>query len=173
MLVGGGERAGDAEVGHQGVAFAGDQDVLRLDVAVDEPLAVGVVERAARLGRDPDRLGHRQRTLPPEPIAEALAADERHGEPEEPVALARVVHRADVGVLQTGCGLDLPAEAVHAHAGGQLGEEDLHHDLAAERRLHRQEDPAHAPAAQLALEPVDIAEGLLQLVPEVRDHARI
>ncbi len=37
----------------------------------------------------------------------------------------------------------------------------------------RQEDPAHAAAAQLALEPVGLAQGLLQLVPEVRDHARI
>ena len=52
-----GER--DAEVGHQGRAVL-QQDVLRLDVAVDHALAVGVVERGGDLAREPERLLHRQ-----------------------------------------------------------------------------------------------------------------
>ena len=76
-------------------------------------------------------------------------------------------------VAELGGELNLPAEPIHAHARGQLREEHLHHDLPAERGLLRQEDPAHAAAPQLALEPVGLAQGLLELVPEIRDHARI
>ena len=40
-------RPGDAEVGHQGVAVL-EQDVLRLDVAVDDAVLVGVVPARPR-----------------------------------------------------------------------------------------------------------------------------
>ena len=40
------QRPGDAEVGHQGGAVAGEEDVLRLDVPVDDAVLVGVVECA-------------------------------------------------------------------------------------------------------------------------------
>jgi hypothetical protein len=36
-----------------------EQDVLRLDVAVDHPLAVGAGQRVGHLPRDPERLVHR------------------------------------------------------------------------------------------------------------------
>ena len=48
-------RERDAEVRQHRLAFL-DQDVLRLDVAVHEPLAVRVVERARHLLRDRERL---------------------------------------------------------------------------------------------------------------------
>ena len=50
---------GDAEVGDQGGAVL-EQDVLRLDVAVDDALAVRVVERRGHLAREPERLVHRE-----------------------------------------------------------------------------------------------------------------
>ena len=55
------ERAGDAEVGDLGAALVVDQDVLRLDVAVDEAVLVRALERPADLDRVGDGLGHRQR----------------------------------------------------------------------------------------------------------------
>ena len=48
-----GERARDAEVGDLGAAFLADEDVLRLDVAVDDHALVRGAERA----RDLDRVG--------------------------------------------------------------------------------------------------------------------
>ena len=46
---------GDAEVGQLGRAVAGDHDVARLDVAMDDPGLVGRLQRAGDLGAD---LGH-------------------------------------------------------------------------------------------------------------------
>ena len=52
------QRPGDPEVGHQGVAVPGEQEVLRLDVAVDHALVVGVVRAPAP---PPGRSGARPR----------------------------------------------------------------------------------------------------------------
>jgi hypothetical protein len=43
-------------------------------------------------------------------------------------------------VLQLGGKLDLAPEALYVHAGSQLGEEHLHHDLPVEHTLESQED---------------------------------
>ena len=43
----------------------GEQDVLGLDVAVDHAVLVGVLERAGRLARDPERVVHRELPLAP------------------------------------------------------------------------------------------------------------
>ena len=48
--------AGDPEVGELDDVAVGDEQVAGLDVAVDDAVAVGVVEAAARLGDDLDRL---------------------------------------------------------------------------------------------------------------------
>ena len=104
----------DAEVGDQGAAVAGEQQVLGLDVPMDHAVSVGVLERPGRLGGDPERRVHRELPLAPQPVAERLALDVRHGEPELAGGLARVVDREDVRVLQPGGELDLALEALGA-----------------------------------------------------------
>ena len=73
-------------------------------------------------------------------------------------------------MLQLGGELDLAPEPIHAHAGGELGEQHLDDDPAAERGLVRQEDARHAAPAQLALEPVGVAERGLKLIEKVGAH---
>ena len=55
LLLVGRQRLRDPEIGHQRLAV-GEQDVLRLDITVDHPVAVGVIERERHLARDPDRV---------------------------------------------------------------------------------------------------------------------
>ena len=81
----------DAEVGDEGAAVAREHQVLGLDVPVDHAVPVGVLEGPGGLGRDPKGRVHRELALAPEPVAETLALDVRHGEPELAGGLARVM----------------------------------------------------------------------------------
>jgi hypothetical protein len=63
-------RARDAEVGDERV-LAREEDVLRLDVAVDDPLLVRVVERAADLEGDAERVLDGEHPFAVEPVAGA------------------------------------------------------------------------------------------------------
>ena len=134
-------------------------------------MVVRVLERLRRFPRDPDRVVHGQLPLAPEPVAEALALDERHGEPEAAVGIARIEHGEDVGVLQPGGELDLAEEAVGPERRGELGVEHLERDRAVVLDVLRQEHRGHPTAAELALERVAAAQAFLKLRAEV-GHAR-
>lgn len=73
-------------------------------------------------------------------------------------------------VLQLGGKLDLAPEALYVHAGSQLWEEHLHHDLPAERTLESQEDPRHPSAAELALQQIGISQRPLKLLLKAGAH---
>ena len=158
------ERPGDPEVGDERAAVAGEQDVLGLDVAVDDAVPVGVVERAGDLTGDPERVVDRELALAPEPVAERLALDERHGEPELAAGLTGVENGQDVGMLEPGGELDLALEALGAERGGELGEEDLEGDRAVVAEVVREIDGGHAAAAELALEGVAVGEGVAHAI---------
>ena len=117
---------------------------------------------AGRLGGDPERGVHRELPLPAEPVAEALALDERHGEPEPAVGLARVEHGEDVRMLQPGGEADLPLEPLGAEAGGQVQMEHLERDRPVVPEVLRQPDRGHAAAAELALEGVAVPQSRAQ-----------
>ncbi len=151
-------RERDAEIGHHRSAVV-QQDVLGLDVAVDDAVAVGVVERVRDLAGDPNGLVHRELLLAREPSAKALALDVRHDIENEAVGLARVEQSEDVGVLQVGGGLDLGEEPLGAEDRGQLGAEHLERDLAVVAEVVGEVDGGHAALAQLALEAVAVGEG--------------
>ena len=141
---------GDAEVGDQGGPVL-EQDVLRLDVAVDHALAVGVVQRGRDLPRQPQGLVHRELLLPGQPRPQRFAGDVGHDVVEQSVGLARVDQAEDVRVLEVGGDLDLAEEALAAEDGGELGVEDLDGDLAAVLQVFGEIDRGHAALAQLAV----------------------
>ena len=148
----------DAEVGEQRVA-ALQQDVLRLDVAVDHALGVGVAQRFGHLDRDPDCVGHRELALAVHPRAERLARHVRHHVEHLPRGRAGVEEREDAGVGEVGGGADLGEEALDAEHGAELGVEHLHRHLATVPHVLGQPDGGHPAAAELAVEPIPVGEG--------------
>ncbi len=93
-LVGG---DGEAEVDDAGPAFLVDEDVVGLEVAVDDALAMGGGEALPGGEEHVADLPPGARVLG-EPGAEGLAADELHGDEEAAVDGADVEDAGDVGV---------------------------------------------------------------------------
>ena len=111
---------GDAEVGQPGVALP-QEDVLRLDVAVDHVAAVGVLQGVGDAAGDADGVAHREPAFAAEAVAEGAGLDVGHDVPEVAFILARVVDRQDVGMVEPGGELDLAVEALGGERGGELG----------------------------------------------------
>ena len=63
------DRAGDAEVRHDGVGPL-EQDVLGLDVAMDDAMLVRVAERVGHLTSDPQGIVERELLLAAQSVAE-------------------------------------------------------------------------------------------------------
>ena len=110
---------------------AEQQDVLGLDVAVDDPALVGVLQRLRRLPDDVERVVDRELLLLVQPVPERFALDEGHDVVQQPAGrLARVVETENVGVLKIGGDADFAEEAVAAKGDGELGPEHLDGDRA-------------------------------------------
>jgi hypothetical protein len=118
------QRLGNAKVGHHGMTAA-QEDVLRLHVAVHDPASVGVRERVRDLARDPKGVLDRELGLAGEPVAKALAVDERHGVPQLAGGIAGVVYREDMGVLEACSQVDLAMETLWAERGRELRAQHL------------------------------------------------
>ena len=150
--------AGDAEVGHQR-ASAFEQDVVGLDVAVDEVVAVRVGQRLGHLARDADRLRHGQLPFPVEAGTERLALDIRHDEEAQAVGLTGVVERNDVGVPEARGDADLALEALRSQCSREIGAQHLDRDGAIVASVLREVDDRHAAGAELARNQVSRREG--------------
>jgi len=59
---------GDPKVGQQWVAVAADQNVGRLDIAMDDPLAMGIGQRLGYLADQCGGAGDRQRLAGDQPL---------------------------------------------------------------------------------------------------------
>jgi hypothetical protein len=111
------EGVGDAEVGHHRLAGL-EEDVLRLDVAVDDPVAVGVGEGREDVAGDLERVLQREQLLASEPVPQRLALHVGHGVPELAGRFAGVMDREDVRMLQARGESDLAQKALGAQHGG-------------------------------------------------------
>ena len=148
-------RGRQAEVGDPDPAVGRDEDVGRLEVAVDDAGGVGGRQAAARGGEGVDDLAQR----PPavlQPHVEARAGDVLHRHEDVVGEGADLVDRHHVGMGELGHRLRLAQEALAA--GGRpddlVGADDLERDLAIERRVDGGEDEAHGAAAELRLDHV-------------------
>jgi hypothetical protein len=170
----GGDRGGDPEVGHHRLTLL-QQDVLRLDVAVDHPVAMGIGQRAGHGAGDPKRLLHRQRPLG-EPGPERLTPGVRHHEEEMAVALARVVQRENLGMGQPRRDADLPEKPPRLIAPARFRTEYLERHLAAVLEVLGEIHAGRAAAADLLLQPVTAGQsrgGGVEKVGEVGHDGKI
>ena len=120
-----------------------------LDVAVDEAVAVRLVERARDLRDDADRPLGLERRLGLEDVAQVGALDVAHRHVEQPVLLAGLEDLDGVRVVdrrrQAALALEAGAEDVVL---GHAGRDQLERDAAAEREVGRLVDDGHAAAAR-------------------------
>ena len=135
----------------------GEEDVLGLDVAVDDPLRVGIGERRGHLAEQPDRVGDRQLARSRQARTERFAFDQGHGVVRQAVGLASGEQRDDVRMLKSSGEGNFPLEPLDRQAEPQLRQQDLHDHRAAEGGLPGDEDPRHPAPAQFALEGVGAA----------------
>ncbi len=157
LPAGGLDREGDSEVGDQRVA-ALEQDVLRFDVAVDNPASVRVPQRIGHLAGNPERFGNRELPVASEPGAEGLAVDEGHHVKQEPRRLARLVERQDVGMLEVGGRPDFGQEPLGAEGRGELGVQHLDGDVAVVLQVVGEIDRGHPALPKLAVDPVALRQ---------------
>jgi len=97
-----GVHPGDAEIGDLDPVVGRDQDVRRLDVAVDDAVGVRIVEGIGHLGDDVHHERQRQRLVPLEKRIEVRPAHILHG--DEGAAVLALLHHVvdgdDVGMAE-------------------------------------------------------------------------
>lgn len=101
---------GDAEIGDLDPPAAGQDDVRRLDVAMDDAVLVAVLQPGEQPRHDHRHLIRRQRLPRQQPGTERGALDVLHDDVGELFGLAVVVDADDVGTVQPSGGLGLAAE---------------------------------------------------------------
>jgi hypothetical protein len=161
----------DPEVRHHRLPVV-EQDICRLDIAVDDPLPVGVVQRARHVRRDVHRFVHGKLLQAVDPVAERLSLYVRHHVEEEGIRLARVEQRQNVRVLKIGGRLDLGEKTLGADDGAQFGFQDLDRDLAVVPQVIRQVDGGHAALTELSLDAVAAVEGRVEAMDRIVGHGQ-
>jgi hypothetical protein len=139
---------------------------------------VGELQRRGHGAADPDDFRGRERPLLFQPLPDVPAVHEGHGEPEELRRAAAdrhgrdagVEHAQNVGVLEPRGDPDLPAEALGAKGGAEVGIEQLEGDRVP-RLIVREIYRGHATASQLPLDGVAAGEGGLELLAKIGLHA--
>jgi hypothetical protein len=87
-------------------------DVGRFQIAMDDPLLVGGIERIRDLPRQGERLCERHRATR-EPVGQRLAVHQLHDERADVGAVLDAIDRRDVGVIERGQHPRLALEARH------------------------------------------------------------
>ena len=150
---GAGEDLGDAEVGQLEDAIVADEDVRRLEIAMDDAVIVDMLEGRADLEGDVDGVAPRELAAHVDEVVEPASLDELHGVPVMPVLVAGVVELDDVRMRELGERLDLAFEALEeAGVLGEIGGEDLEGGLSAGDEFLGEMDASHAAAPDLARE---------------------
>ena len=134
--------------------------VLGLEVAVDDPSRVRVLERRQRLIEHRGRLRRRERAARVEDLAHGASVHVLHHHVVHAVDRAPVEDRHDVRVVERRGRASLAAEPVDEPGiGGEGSVQDLDRDLAVEHGVMAEVDLAHASRRDPLGDPVAAVEG--------------
>ena len=148
---------GQAEVGQLGDPVVRDKDVVRVDVAVDQPFALGVLQTEGHLPDEPRGVARGQRARLADHLADVLPLNVLHHEVTFTGRLALIVNPHEVLVLKLGADHRLAVEpgdrprVVHP-----LRREDLERHPTVQLRVPREVDPTHPPLADQLEEDVAV-----------------
>ncbi len=116
---------------------------------MDHPAPVSIVDRLGDRGQDLGRISARERAAG-QPMRQALAVDEGHGEEVLPLMLPDLEDGDDPGMVEVGGRLGLGVEPPDRGLVGELaGADHLQGDLAVEADLIGLEHDAHAAVGHL------------------------
>ncbi len=124
-----------------------EENVLRLDVAVNDAVAVSVVERAGYLLGDPHRVADGQLPLAVDARAKRFADDEWHHIVEQGIGLTRIEQRQDVRMLELGGGLYLGKKPLAAERGAEVGMQHFDGDIAVVLEIVTEKNSRHSAGA--------------------------
>ena len=158
----------DAEVCENRAAGAAlEQDVLRLEVAVDDALAVRVVQRERKVVQNAPRVFGRETLLRAQSLGERFAVHVLHDDVDEVLRFAERVHGDDVGMAEPCRHPCLTTEPLAMLVRRrELVTQHLDRDQSMEGDVAREKDDPHAAAAELAHDLVlraDVRRDLLAL----------
>ena len=143
---------GQSEVEDLQRSSLAQKNVVRLQVAVDDPLVVSSRESVRELQRILHGLAHRQGAQS-EPRAQRLALEQLRDHVERAVGLAEIVNRQDVRMGQRRDRLGLALEAREGlRAPGELPGEDLDRNLPVQARVPGPVHLAHPASAERCLD---------------------
>ena len=147
-------RTGQPEIADFRLGILVEQDVRRLDIAVDDAEFVGMGKAAANPGDEADDFGNLNGTAVGR-VIERFARHILHDDIEHAVDVAEVEDADQIGMVEAGHGLGLGLET--CVKGGVLAEflgQDLDGDRAFERFLDGAIDGTHAAGGDQAIEGV-------------------
>ncbi len=130
---------GQPEVDQARAAKVVNEHVGWLDVAVEHPLAMRMIDRVCQVAKGPGGRGRIEPMLVPIPV-QRPPAHEMEGHPASSVRKPGVVHGHDVGVVEPGGRSSLAEEPLHHPFVGVGLLENLEGHIAIEPGVKRQED---------------------------------
>jgi hypothetical protein len=150
----------DAEIEDLGAAIARQEDVVRLQIAMDDSLLVRRGQSVRDLQRGIDGAPRWQRTAF-QPLAQRHAFEQLADDVRRPTLVADVVNRQQVGMIEHPGRARLLLETLHAFliAERERGQ-DFDRDVASEARVFRAIHGTHAAFAEKAHDPIGTEHGV-------------
>ena len=158
------EQLGDPKIEDLQPPIVGEEEVLRLQIAVDDPLRMRGGETVGKLARELERLGRHHRPAR-EHRAQRRALEQLADDIRLAILLANVVNGDDVRMVQRTGRARLLLEPAQRVLIVCASPEEFDRHLTVEFQVPRDDYPAHPAATQLPLDD--------EPLPELRDWIRL